>query len=71
MPKKIRLYDIDWDTGTDESDPVEVAEEPQLPLEVTIEVNKRWDPTEEAADYLSDNYGFCVNGCKWEEVNDG
>jgi len=56
---KIRLYDIEWDT--DNAD-----EEVNLPTEVIIE-----NPTEsqieavdtydnELADYLSDNYGFCL-----------
>lgn len=69
MPKIIRLYDIDWDTS-DEDFPESIISSVEigLPSEVTVRVNQHWNPTEEAADYLSDNYGYCVNGCTWEEV---
>jgi len=70
MPKTIRLSDIDWDTssecGSYSKSPS--AKSLGLPSEVEIVVNKRWNPTEEAAAYLSDNYGYCVNGCQWEEI---
>ena len=64
--KKILVWNIDWDT-TDED---EEFEAPKLPTEVEIE-----NPTEEMVqeveengycedieNYLSDEYGFCVNG---------
>lgn len=53
---RIKLYNIDWDTDG------EIIED--LPTEVIIE-----NPTEEMceavdvlADYLSDEYGFCIFG---------
>ena len=70
MPKTIHLYDIDWDTSSDDDDSSAVQEECNLPSDVTVVVNRRWNPEEEAADYLSDNFGFCVNGCQWEEVKE-
>lgn len=56
---KIKLYNIEWDTDYEDVD---------LPTEVIID-----NPTEEMceavggfddvlADYLSDEYGFCVYG---------
>lgn len=65
MSKRIELYEIEWDIE-DEDD--ENAACLDLPDKVVVEVNRRWNPDDEAADYLSDNFGFCVNGCKWREL---
>jgi len=67
MPKIIRMYDIDWDTCQDDLN-APPAEACGLPSELTITVNNHWNPDEEAADYLTDNYGFLVKGLNWEEV---
>ena len=66
--KNIRLYDIEWDTEDEDGD--EELGVPQealgLPSEYTVQVNNHWNPEEDAADLLSDNFGYCVKGCKWE-----
>ena len=55
--KVVRLYDIQWDTDDDSPD------ELGLPKEQFAVVEDEWDPEEEAADLLSDEFGFCVFGC--------
>ena len=66
--KNIRLYDIEWDTEDEDGD--EELGVPQealgLPSEYTVQVYNHWNPEEDAADLLSDNFGYCVKGCKWE-----
>lgn len=49
--KKVRFYDIKWDT-----DDVEI----DLPTEVVLDVECTVDVLEEGADILSDKYGWCV-----------
>jgi ribosome biogenesis protein Tsr3 len=70
MPKTIRLYGIKWDTSSDWGSYAKgpSAKLLDLPSEVVVTVNRRWDPETEAADHLSENYGFCVLGCSWEEI---
>jgi hypothetical protein len=56
--KTFRLFNIQWDT--DGGDPHELG----LPSEhIAVVDDDDWDPAEEAADLLSDEYGFCVLGC--------
>ena len=65
--KKILVWNIDWDTTTDEC---EEFEAPELPTDVEIEnpTEKMVQEVEEngycedVENYLSDEYGFCVNG---------
>ena len=70
MAKTIRMYDIDWDTSSDTGSyrKPPSSYELGLPSEWTVVVDNHWDAEEEAADLLSDNFGYCVNTCKWEEV---
>ena len=60
--KTVRLSDIQWDT--DGEDPTELG----LPREHIAVVDDDWNPEGEAADLLSDAFGFCVNGCSWKEL---
>ena len=55
--KIVRLYDILWDT--DGEDPTELG----LPSEHIAVVDDDWSPVDDAADLLSDQFGFCVKGC--------
>ena len=64
--RKILVWNIDWDT----SDEDEKFEAPELPTEVEIE-NPNEEMVQEVEEngycedvenYLSDKYGFCVNG---------
>ena len=59
-----RLFDIKWDM--DSFDDLSII----LPPEVTVKIDDDdpFDPVEDSADYLSDNYGFCVHGCSFEEI---
>lgn len=73
MDKRIRLYDINWDTdGVSIDDlPEEVvipAQEivDQCDIENLEECIRSYDS--EFADYLSDAYGFCVNTFRVEII---
>ena len=58
--KIVRLFDIRWDT--DGGDPHELG----LPNEhIGVVDDDDWDPEEDAADLLSDAYGFCIFGCSF------
>ncbi len=67
--KKYKVFDIAWDVddlGDDEFDDPRL--DGTLPSGVTIEVQDDFDPTEEIADYLSEDYGWCVKSCSFEEI---
>jgi hypothetical protein len=57
--KVVRLYDILWDT--DGEDPTELG----LPTEHIAVVDDDWSPVDDAADWLTDQFGFCVHGCSF------
>jgi hypothetical protein len=58
--KVVRLFDISWDT--DGEDPGDLG----LPSEhIAVVDDDDWDPEEDAADLLSDQYDFCVYGCSF------
>jgi len=57
--KIVRLFNIQWDT--DGEDPTELG----LPTEHIAIVDDDCDPREEAADLVSDRYGYCVFGCSF------
>ena len=59
----VRLFDIHWDT--DGEDPNELG----LPTENIVVVEDNWNPEEDAADLLSDEYGFCVEGCSFKVLD--
>ena len=48
---KIKIYDIDWDTDGEVVD--------DLPTEIIVEASAVGS-LDDIADYLSDEYGFCV-----------
>ena len=48
---KVRAYNIIWDTDGETVD---------LPDDVIIDLDDDADPSLEGADYLSDNYDWCV-----------
>ncbi|MCE6959617.1 hypothetical protein LAZ40_11215 [Cereibacter sphaeroides] len=60
---KVRIHDIDWDTEGEEVD---------LPKEVILDTDKEGigDVAMEAADWLSDNHGWCVNGFSFNAVEE-
>jgi hypothetical protein len=58
--KVVRLFDIRWDTDDEKPDDL------GLPIEHIAVVEDDWNPEEEAADLLSDEYGFCVKGCSFK-----
>ncbi len=60
--KVVRLFDIQWDT--DGQDPDELG----LPNEQIAVVDDDWTPEDDAADWLSDRYGFCVKACSFETI---
>ena len=73
---KIRFYDIEWDV-TDSANTVEEEKYilSTLPTEVIVDnpddelidaYCSGWD--DELADYLSDEYGYCLNSFMFEEA---
>lgn len=63
---KFRITNIDWDTDGEEVD---------LPKELVIEMCQEYvlayeDFDEAVSELLSDNYGWCVNGFCFEELDD-
>jgi len=65
MPSYYHITEIDWDTDGEES----------INLPKMLRVDKHLEPElcdENISDWLSDRYGFCVNGCNFEigEYND-
>jgi len=67
--KKVRFHNINWDTSDPEAG-LEEIEPPELPKEVTLEVDDDLDVAYQGADCLSDEYGFCVNSFEFEEVKE-
>jgi hypothetical protein len=73
---KVRFFDIVWDTtesgSLDQLKDSPAAAECGLPSEVTLEVDTEGedDPDayldEEAANILSDKFGYCVFSCSYE-----
>lgn len=61
MTYRFIVHDIEWDTDS----------EKDLGLPTTTEIEVEADSIEEAedgiADALSDEYGFCVNGCTYDD----
>lgn len=57
---KIRIYSIKWDT-----DGEKIAD---LPEEFTANFPESFDVANDGADWLSDRYGFCVEGFLFEIV---
>ena len=62
MTKKYTITDIDWDNDDDED-----ADLPETET-AEIEVEEDSDIDELLAEWLSDEYGYCVNGFSFEEV---
>lgn len=74
--KKIIITDIEWDTddGYDgEDQELELPSELEIPVSELFYDNETPDDVDEEeigdriADYLSDEYGFCVFGFRMEE----
>jgi hypothetical protein len=62
--KIVRLYGILWNTDG------EPADELGLPKEQIAIVGDDWNPVDDAADLLSDRYGYCVHGCEFKVLDD-
>lgn len=59
---KIKAYDIRYDTDAD----VSLAD--SLPKEIVFDMDEDADPSEDLADLISDETGFCIYGCQWEKI---
>lgn len=67
---KCRVYDIDWDVRDPEF-PDQTVEELGLPDEITVELDDGLDDEEveeTLSDAITDGYGFCHNGFKYEKI---
>ena len=64
---KVRFTNIQWDT---DGMSLEACE---LPTETILEVDQEEDMNQyledEGANLLSDQYGFCVDGCSFEIIS--
>ena len=70
----IQVTDIDWDLTDEGGDPLPKKEikELNLPKDIDIEIdNDGRDLDEQICDYLSDEYGFCVNSFCYDTPDDG
>lgn len=56
---QVYVNNIKWDTD---------GEDVNLPNEITIDIDDDADPQYEIADYLSDEYGWCVIAYNFEIV---
>ncbi len=61
--KVFRLFDIRWDTNGE--NPSKLG----LPAQHIAVVDDDWDAEEEAANLLSDTYGFGVQACSYETLD--
>ena len=61
--KVVRLFNIQWDT--DGEDPKELG----LPSEQIVVAEDDFDPENDAADLLSDQFGFCIEGCSFKVLS--
>lgn len=61
--KKYQFYDIDWDVDDEESFA-------SLPVDLIANLDANINIESEGADFLSDKYGFCVNGFQYMEIPD-
>ena len=71
---QVRFFDINWDMSDEEE--TRTPEECGLPTECVLDVEDDIDLKEDGADVLSQHYGWLVNGCSYEVVeqkgqNDG
>lgn len=68
---KVQCIGIDWDIDADEDGTIPTPEELGLPTTATLEVAKDELETieDDAADMLSDKYGFCINSIETITVN--
>ena len=66
--KKYKVTDIMWDTCDGDIRIKDSIDLPRLPSEVTIHVEDDFDPVEEIVDYLSEDFGWCVESCSFEEI---
>lgn len=60
----VRFYDIEWDREADGEQDTET----ELPSAVTREVPDDFGIDERGADLLSDEFGFCVFGFRFQRV---
>jgi hypothetical protein len=58
--KPVRFFEIEWDADGDN----------ELPQDVVVLMDDARDPTEDGADILADEYGFCVKGCSFKVLDD-
>ena len=68
---KIKVYGIEWDTSdfTEEEELASGVCVPDLPSEVTIETDYDLDE-DDILDWLSNEYGFCVEDFEGVEYED-
>lgn len=66
--KTFVIWDIEWDT--EDCD----GEVPDLPgsvqAKVSFDYERDGEPSDFLADWLSDNYGFCVKGFYYEDITE-
>lgn len=72
MKRTIRVYDIDWDTDDDSPEELGLPKKTETDTEaVGYDVDEEgWNEDFDISicDWLSDTYGFCVNGFRFRVV---
>jgi hypothetical protein len=58
--KVVRLFDIRWDTDGEDTADLGLPDE-----HIAVVDDDDWDPEEDAADLLSDEFGVCIFGCSF------
>ena len=68
MSRRIRLYNIEWDVDFDSPDEDGNPPPLGLPVDLVVEVGRRFDPVEDSAELLSEMFGYTTLGSCWEQV---
>ena len=59
--KQYKVTNVEWETDGEDVD---------LPQSFVIELDDECNPRDEMADAISDKYGWLINGCSYELVED-
>jgi len=65
---QVRFYDIRWDTTDDDSEETRTPQRCGLPSECILEMEDGVDLANDGADELSQHYGWLVEGCSYEII---
>jgi hypothetical protein len=71
MTKRYRAFDIEWDTSDDNDGPDGPLSASSLGLPNEVKFTSKCEiDADDILETLSAAYGYCMKGCKWEEITD-